>query len=74
MTRSGQTLGKRIVEIRVVRFQERVPLTYGRVIGRYFAAVLSALPCYLGFLWPLWDEHKQTFHDKICDTIVVFDG
>ena len=31
----------------------------------------SALPCCLGFLWMLWDDEDQTWHDKICDTVVI---
>ena len=26
---------------------------------------------YVGFLWPLWDERKQTFADKIIKSVVV---
>ena len=29
---------------------------------------------YVGYLWPLWDEKKQTFADKIMRTIVVNAG
>jgi uncharacterized RDD family membrane protein YckC len=71
MKQNGQTLGKKIAGVKIVRASEPVPLGYGRVIGRMFATYLSMLPCYLGLLWPLWDDKKQTFHDKICDTIAV---
>lgn len=43
----------------------------GRAVGRYFARILSALPCYLGFLWPLWDSENRTFHDMIVRTRAV---
>ena len=33
--------------------------------------ILDALPCYLGFLWPIWDSQKQTFADKIMSTYVI---
>ena len=33
--------------------------------------VLDSLPCYLGYLWPLWDAKRQTFADKIMSTVVV---
>ncbi|MDX2359147.1 RDD family protein, partial [Dietzia sp. PP-33] len=26
---------------------------------------------YIGYLWPLWDEKRQTFADKLMGTIVV---
>jgi uncharacterized RDD family membrane protein YckC len=27
--------------------------------------------CYVGYLWPLWDDKRQTFADKILGTVVV---
>ena len=33
--------------------------------------ILDALRCYLGFLWPLWDDRKQTWGDKLTKAIVV---
>jgi hypothetical protein len=27
--------------------------------------------CLLGYLWALWDERKQTWHDKVVNSIVV---
>jgi uncharacterized RDD family membrane protein YckC len=47
------------------------PTAGGRAIGRAFARYLPILPCYLGFLWMLWDDEDQTWHDKICDTVVI---
>jgi uncharacterized RDD family membrane protein YckC len=47
------------------------PVGVGLAIGRYFVHILDALPCYLGFLWPLWDSKRQTFADKILSTVVV---
>ena len=32
---------------------------------------LYGLPCYLGYFWPLWDPEKQTFSDKVMNTIAV---
>jgi hypothetical protein len=39
--------------------------------GRSIAHILDALPCYLGFLWPIWDKKRQTFADKVAGTVVV---
>ena len=25
----------------------------------------------VNYLWPLWDEHNEALHDKMCDTRVV---
>lgn len=68
---SGQTLGKKAMSIRVIRQDTGGPLGYGLGIGRYFARILSSFLCGLGYLWMLWDQQKQTWHDKLTKTIVV---
>ncbi|MGH9084929.1 MAG: RDD family protein [Acidimicrobiales bacterium] len=69
---TGQTLGKRATGIRVVSASTGQPgIGVGRAIGRYFARILSAIPCALGYLWMLWDGKKQTWHDKIVGSYVV---
>ena len=69
---TGQTIGKRALGIRVVDAATgQPPIGYGRGIGRYFARIISAIPCGLGYLWMLWDGRKQTWHDKIVGTLVV---
>jgi uncharacterized RDD family membrane protein YckC len=66
-----QTLGKKALGIRTVDIQTGAPLGSGKAIGRYFARILSGVPCYLGYLWPLWDDQSQSFHDKIVGSVVV---
>lgn len=70
----GQTIGKRIMGIRVRRM-DGSPLGVGRGLGRYalvFAAGLVAGPLVLlDYLWPLWDERHQALHDKAVDSVVV---
>ncbi|RSS79145.1 RDD family protein [Streptomyces sp. WAC06614] len=68
---TGQSFGKRIVGISVLREQDGRPLGFGMAFVRRLAHVLDGLPCYIGYLWPLWDEKKQTFADKVCNTLVV---
>jgi uncharacterized RDD family membrane protein YckC len=68
---SGQTIGKRMLGIRVYDLRQGGPIGTGRAIGRYFAKILSAIPCLLGYFWMLWDPQKQTWHDKIVGSIVV---
>lgn len=41
------------------------------VFGRGLAHILDALPLYLGYFWPIWDQKRQTFADKVSGTIVV---
>ena len=33
--------------------------------------ILSGSICYLGYFWMLWDPQKQTWHDKIVNSVVV---
>jgi uncharacterized RDD family membrane protein YckC len=40
-------------------------------VGRYFGRILSGIACFLGYLWMLWDPEKQTWHDKLTNTVVV---
>ena len=68
---SGQTVGKRALGIRVYDFRAGGPIGTSRAILRYFARILSTIPCLLGYFWMLWDTEKQTWHDKIAGTVVV---
>lgn len=68
---TGQTIGKKVVGIRVIREADGRYTGFGMAFARSLAHILDAMACYIGFLWPLWDEKKQTFADKICSTVVV---
>jgi uncharacterized RDD family membrane protein YckC len=68
---TGQTVGKRLLDIRVVDQNTGGPIGYGRGAIRLIARYLSQLPCYLGYLWMLWDKEKQTWHDKLSSSVVV---
>ena len=67
----GQTLGQQALGIRMVDAATSQPIGAGRAIGRYFATILSGLLCYLGYFWMLWDPQKQTWHDKIVNSVVI---
>lgn len=41
------------------------------VFIRGIVHVIDAIPCYVGYLWPLWDQRRQTFTDKVMKTVVV---
>jgi uncharacterized RDD family membrane protein YckC len=66
----GQTLGKAAFGIRV-RSTGGGPLGYGRAFLRYVGRILSTIPLLLGYFWMLWDPNKQTWHDKIANSVVV---
>ncbi|HEX2498841.1 MAG: RDD family protein [Actinomycetes bacterium] len=67
----GQSIGKRVINIKVVREQDGQVIGGGLGIARYFIHIVDALPCGLGYLWPLWDSKKQTFTDKIMGTLAI---
>lgn len=70
--RTGQTWGRKIAGVKVVRQDDGQPIGVGKAFGRQlFAGVISANIFYLGYLWMLWDDRKQTWHDKIVGSIVV---
>ena len=69
--RSGQSLGKSVLGTRLVGVRSGEPVGFGRAFGRQVAHLLDGIPLGLGYLWPLWDEQRQTFADKICATLVV---
>lgn len=69
--RTGQTVGKQALGIRLVRESDGQPLGVGMAFVRRLAHFLDSLACYLGWLWPAWDAKRQTFADKVCGSIVI---
>ncbi|MFC9294766.1 RDD family protein [Streptomyces sp. NPDC057011] len=68
---TGQTIGKKVLGISVRREADGQPIGFGMAFVRRLAHFLDGIACYIGFLWPLWDEKKQTFADKVCSTLVI---
>jgi uncharacterized RDD family membrane protein YckC len=68
---TGQTIGKKVVGLRLVGVETGAPVGFGTSFLRQLAHVIDGMPLYIGYLWPLWDPMKQTFADKICNTVVV---
>ncbi|MFE5810303.1 RDD family protein [Streptomyces sp. NPDC056491] len=68
---TGQSTGKKIVGISVHRELDGATLGFGMAFVRKLAHFLDGAACYIGYLWPLWDEKKQTFADKVCSTVVI---
>ena len=69
--RTGWSIGKQLLGIRLVREEDGAPMGAGMNFVRQIVHVVDGIPCYLGFLWPLWDAKRQTFADKIMKTVVV---
>ena len=69
--RTGYSVGKQIVGIKLIKEATAQPLGAWPAFGRSLLHILDAAPFYLGFLWPIWDSKKQTFADKIMKSVVV---
>ncbi len=75
LTRSGQTPGRKALGIMVVRTRDGRPLGVGSALGRTLMGwFVSRMFCSLGYLWHLWDNKKQTWHDKASNSVVIRDG
>ncbi|MFW6113519.1 MAG: RDD family protein [Actinomycetota bacterium] len=67
------TLGKMLVKIKVVG-PYLGPITYGtaalrEILGKFVSAII----CYIGYIWAGFDERKQAWHDKIANTYVIYE-
>ncbi|WP_345126800.1 RDD family protein [Streptomyces chiangmaiensis] len=69
--RTGQTLGKAVLGIRAVRDRDGRTLGIGRALGRRLLQPLNCVVLGLGWSWPLWDDRRQTFADKIVGAVVL---
>jgi uncharacterized RDD family membrane protein YckC len=70
-TSAGQSIGNKIMGIRVLDAATGGSLPYVRAFVRALMSNLSALPCFLGYFWMLWDPRKRTWHDIVADSLVV---
>jgi uncharacterized RDD family membrane protein YckC len=68
--RTGQSLGKRVNKIRLIGGETMAPVGVKNAFIRDLVHILDALTL-VGYLWPLWDERRQTFADQIMKTVVI---
>lgn len=69
--KTGQTIGKSVLGLKLIKESTGEPLGGWLCFGRYLLHILDELPCFVGFLWPLWDAKRQTFADKIVSSVVI---
>jgi uncharacterized RDD family membrane protein YckC len=77
---NGQTWGKQVVGVRVVRDNGR-PMDFGNAALREIAvkglalgiasSIIPLIPYLLNYLWPLWDDQNRAVHDMIVSTHVL---
>lgn len=68
----GQTLGKRMMGVRVIRLDGR-PMSWWYAFERFGGYAASLSTGLLGFLQILWDRNRQGLHDKAVETVVIRD-
>ncbi|MFG1814296.1 RDD family protein [Kribbella sp. NPDC049174] len=69
--KTGQSVGKSVLNLRLVDSTYFQPVGAGKAFLREFLAGLFNNACFLNLLWPLWDDQKQTWHDKVMSTYVI---
>ena len=70
-TLASQTLGKTIMGLRIVTTGGE-HLTLGRSVRRLLGYIVSIFAFFVGFLWILFDDRRQGWHDKIAGTLVIY--
>jgi uncharacterized RDD family membrane protein YckC len=78
--RNGQTWGKQILGIRVVR-DGGEPMTFWYAALREIvvkgiavsvaSSIIPFIPWFLNYFWPLWDDQNRALHDMVVSTHVV---
>lgn len=69
----GSSIGQGVMGLKTVTADNNIP-SFGTLGIRFVVAiVIGFIPCggLVDLLWPLWDEKKQTLHDKAASTFVV---
>ena len=65
------TPGKMLVSAKIVDAKTGTQPTPLQCITRYLGYYVSMFALGLGFLWILWDDKKQGWHDKMAGTVVI---
>jgi uncharacterized RDD family membrane protein YckC len=68
---NGQTIGKYVMGVRVVRVDGR-PMNVKTGIMRYIGYWISLIPLGLGFFWVVVDQRRLAFHDHLFKTCVIY--
>jgi uncharacterized RDD family membrane protein YckC len=68
--RGRATLGKRAMGIKVTDLQGQ-RISFLKATGRHFGKVVSALPCFVGFIIAAAHPKRQAVHDVLAGTLVL---
>ena len=67
----GQTIGKAVMGVRVVRLDGRA-MTFKTATVRWLGYFVSVITLGLGFFWVIVDNRRQGFHDRMANTSVIY--
>jgi uncharacterized RDD family membrane protein YckC len=67
----GSSIGKSVLKFKVVSENTGQPIGSGMSVLRQICHVVDAVPFYLGYLFPLWTDKRQTLADKIMATVCL---
>lgn len=67
---NGQTLGKRVFKIRVIKLNGK-PISVWYSFERFGGLAAGIATGFLGFAQIYWDPNRQAIHDKISATVVI---
>ncbi|MEO6004181.1 MAG: RDD family protein [Opitutus sp.] len=67
----GTTIGGIVCSLKVVRLDDR-PVDWPTALVRGLAGFLSFFAAGIGFIWVAFDDQRQSWHDKIAGTTVVY--
>ena len=65
------TPGKMIFKATIVDAKTGGKPSLRQLIIRYLGYIISTTPLCLGFFWIAFDKKKQSFHDKLANTVVI---
>ena len=67
----GQSLGKKTLGLTLVGEASGQPIGVAKAFLRDLAHTVDSIICFVGYLFPLWDQKRQTIADKIMTTVVI---
>lgn len=71
MGRTGQSVGKKAMGISLISTSTGQPIGALQCFLRELLSGLINQVFYLSYLWMLWDDNKQTLHDKVVNSNVI---
>ena len=69
--KTGQSIGKSVLKFKVISEKTWQPIGFWLSLVRQIVHYIDQLICYVGYLFPLWDDKRQTIADKLMSTVCV---